>query len=153
MLGSMRMKHSKTKERSYPRDDDLHLSFNTLFHRQFNCCRCKFNAMISTLCPALLTAYFATTCLATATCYRQDNRTPADSTYTPCNTNQQFSMCYRTQPDSKGTPPDYTCLPNGITLVNNTLWGIQYWRQSCTDPTWLSPYCQNAFDNCSTVRN
>jgi hypothetical protein len=94
---------------------------------------------------------FLTPSHAVATCYREDTHAAMDTIYTPCNSNQPFSMCYRSQPDIYGAPPDYACLPNGITLQNNTRWGIAYWRQSCTDPTWQSPYCLNAFNECAAV--
>ena len=90
---------------------------------------------------------------AVTTCYREDNHNATDSIYTPCNNDHPFSMCYRSQADADGNPADKTCLPNGITQNINITGGYEYWRQSCTDPTWTSPYCLNAFDACPSVRS
>jgi len=78
-----------------------------------------------------------------ATCYYPDGSpiTPdnhphdVNSTdYQPCNSDtSSFSMCCATNRPVKGD----TCLSNG--LCHNG-YG-EYWRESCTDPTWSSPFC------------
>jgi hypothetical protein len=83
-----------------------------------------------------------------ATCYTQDG-TPEDSIYTSCNQNVEFSMCCRTQ-EVNGDPAD-TCLPNGLCMNNQGVNKTTYWRESCTDPTWKSPYCLKAFNPCTAV--
>lgn len=52
----------------------------------------------------------------------------------PCNSSSPYSMCCRTN----GTGTSDTCLPNG--LCHNDV-APNLWRESCTDPTWQSPYC------------
>ncbi|TAQ90319.1 hypothetical protein B7494_g1393 [Chlorociboria aeruginascens] len=86
-------------------------------------------------------------------CYRIDNLQEADNIYTPCNINTPFSMCYRSQADAGGSPADQLCLPNGVSQNLRTDGVYEYWRQSCTDPTWESPYCQKAFVACSNDEN
>lgn len=100
---------------------------------------------------ALLFCLFISSVTAVATCYREDNHNATNSIYTPCNNDTPFSMCYRSQVDATGSPADHSCLPNGITQNINIAGGYEYWRQSCTDPTWQSPYCLNAFDACVSV--
>lgn len=62
---------------------------------------------------------------------------------------QQVSMCCRSK-EVGGDPPD-ACLANGL-CVNTAGAAPTYWRESCTDPTWTSPYCLSIFDVCSMVR-
>jgi hypothetical protein len=88
--------------------------------------------------------------LISATCYREDNHMAMSSIYTPCNTNTPYSMCTRSQVDSLGDPPDTKCLPNGLILSPDG--GGQFWRQGCTDQSWQSEYCLNAFNACPAVR-
>ncbi|KFZ18066.1 hypothetical protein V502_04319 [Pseudogymnoascus sp. VKM F-4520 (FW-2644)] len=74
----------------------------------------------------------------------------------PCNQNQEFSMCYRVGTDNSvyNYPPDLGCLPNGITVANASIAGANpYWRQSCSDQTWESEYCLNAFNDCPIDTN
>ena len=60
-------------------------------------------------------------------------------------------MCYRSQQSVDGNPADKTCLPNGLSEYIASDGEYEYWRESCTDPTWTSPYCLNAFSACPTV--
>ncbi|CZR65518.1 uncharacterized protein PAC_15418 [Phialocephala subalpina] len=69
-----------------------------------------------------------------------------DGNYTSCNVNQNVSMCCRSS-TVNGYPPD-ACLSNGL-CVDTTASAPTYWRESCTDPTWTSPYCVNALVSCS----
>ncbi|OBT78732.1 hypothetical protein VF21_02596 [Pseudogymnoascus sp. 05NY08] len=74
----------------------------------------------------------------------------------PCNQNQKFSMCYRVSTDASvfNYPPDLGCLPNGVTIANASISGAnRYWRQSCSDKTWESEYCLNAFNGCPIDTN
>lgn len=78
-----------------------------------------------------------------ATCYypdgspiTPDNHPPnVNSTdYQPCDSDtSSFSMCCATNRLVKGD----TCMSNGIC---HNGYG-EYWRESCTDPTWNSPFC------------
>lgn len=90
---------------------------------------------------------FSKVLLVTATCYEIDqNHTGQSVIFTPCNQNTPFSMCLRSQ--SLGSaPPDIGCLPNGVVLD----YSGQFWRDSCTDPTWQSDYCLKAFNACPNV--
>ncbi|KUJ16055.1 uncharacterized protein LY89DRAFT_102022 [Mollisia scopiformis] len=65
--------------------------------------------------------------------------TAQDGNYTSCYPTQKVSMCCRTEGDS--------CSTNGL-CMNTVGSTATYWRESCTDPTWTSPYCLNAFDVC-----
>ncbi|KFY24344.1 hypothetical protein V491_02198 [Pseudogymnoascus sp. VKM F-3775] len=65
-------------------------------------------------------------------------------------------MCYRVSTDEStfNYPPDLGCLPNGITISNSSIPGANpYWRQTCTDQTWKSEYCLNAFNDCPIDTN
>ena len=99
----------------------------------------------------LLITVLAPSASAIATCWRNDNHSNASSIFVPCNTQTPFSMCYRSQTDAGGNPPDKLCLPNGLVQNIDISGEYQYWRQSCTDQTWASPYCLNAFDACTDV--
>lgn len=78
-------------------------------------------------------------------CYHR-NGTITPSIYAPCNQNTEFSMCCRTG----GGTTDY-CMPNGLCINTVQNPWVEIWRESCTDPTWKSPFCLKAFDGCSGV--
>lgn len=83
--------------------------------------------------------------LISATCYYPDGTIETSPEYQPCvATVGTFSMCCAT---NRAQFADQ-CLPNG--LCHNPCatsgfcgdsTGGQYWRESCTDPTWSSPFC------------
>ncbi|KAL8686609.1 MAG: hypothetical protein Q9224_005393 [Gallowayella concinna] len=58
---------------------------------------------------------------------------PDSIAYVPCNQKDPFSMCCRYGNDD--------CLPSG--LCRGRYGNRPLWRESCTDPTWTSPYCLN----------
>ncbi|KAE8449020.1 hypothetical protein EG329_008608 [Mollisiaceae sp. DMI_Dod_QoI] len=45
-----------------------------------------------------------------------------------------------------GAAPD-SCLPNGL-CTNTAGSAPTFWRESCTDPTWTSPFCLSVLDAC-----
>ncbi|KAI4227581.1 MAG: hypothetical protein L6R36_002282 [Xanthoria steineri] len=53
--------------------------------------------------------------------------------YTPCDQRAPFSMCCRYGADD--------CLDNGLCQGYGADGSRPIWRESCTDPTWTSPYC------------
>ncbi|CAL8584570.1 hypothetical protein XPA_010157 [Xanthoria parietina] len=55
--------------------------------------------------------------------------------YTPCDQRAPFSMCCRYGADD--------CLDNGLCQGYAADGSRPVWRESCTDPTWTSPYCLN----------
>ncbi|KAL8945883.1 MAG: hypothetical protein Q9222_007642 [Ikaeria aurantiellina] len=59
--------------------------------------------------------------------------TPGTEAYVPCNQVNPFSMCCRYGGDD--------CLPNGLCQGYASDGSKPVWRESCTDPTWTSPYC------------
>ncbi|KAI4163211.1 MAG: hypothetical protein LQ342_003144 [Letrouitia transgressa] len=70
--------------------------------------------------------------LAASTCYAPNGTAIIDEfPYTPCNTNDEFSMCCRI------TTTD-TCRPDGLC---DSGWDGKVWRDYCTDPTWEDPSC------------
>lgn len=79
----------------------------------------------------LLVKFFGLFCSSTyATCYFPNGEIRIDETYQPCNPNQEYSMCCRT---------DYNeCRSDGLCL---DLTSSRIWRESCTDPTWNSSSC------------
>jgi hypothetical protein len=82
----------------------------------------------------LLAAGFTLSSLAIATCYMPNGTAETDPLFVPCNrVGSTDSMCCRTSD---------ICLPNGLCLNYNQNSPF-YWRESCTDPTWQSPYCLN----------
>src|SRR5436305_7092778 len=78
-----------------------------------------------------------------AQCYHPYGSVVIPSDYKPCNSVEgQFSMCCAT---FRANDAD-TCLANGLCrnyAENSQGNGIDllWWRESCTDPTWKSPYC------------
>ncbi|KAL8805280.1 MAG: hypothetical protein Q9182_002048 [Xanthomendoza sp. 2 TL-2023] len=85
---------------------------------------------------------FAATSLAVGTdCFvpngtdrnKKSDVSPDSIAYVPCNQKDPFSMCCRYGNDD--------CLPNG--LCRGRYGSSPLWRESCTDPTWTSPYCLN----------
>jgi hypothetical protein len=94
-------------------------------------------------CFSLLTIFNFHAAILAQSCYNPptsagQNGTLQPSFYTTCNVNQAVSMCCRTQEEG-GDPAD-VCLSSG--LCSNTQGNTTtYWRESCTDPTWESPYC------------
>ncbi|KAL9596713.1 MAG: hypothetical protein Q9219_005624 [cf. Caloplaca sp. 3 TL-2023] len=79
-----------------------------------------------------------------ADCYNPDgsnrNQDPDQSqgsqTYQPCNQYTKFSMCCR-DPNNSGD----VCRDNGLCEATGADGSKILWRESCTDPTWNSPYC------------
>lgn len=89
-----------------------------------------------------------------ATCYNPptvagQNGTVQSSQYTTCNVNQEVSMCCRQT--QSGIYTADSCLPNGLCVNESADNVTTYWRESCTDPTWKSPYCVNALNACGMV--
>ncbi|KUJ13760.1 uncharacterized protein LY89DRAFT_784628 [Mollisia scopiformis] len=89
------------------------------------------------------------------TCYNPPKNvgtsgTAQDGNYTSCNINQEESMCCRSKKIGPW-PPD-ACLESGL-CINTAGSAPTYWRESCTDPTWTSPYCLNVFNVCSSDEN
>src|SRR5438046_3498409 len=80
-----------------------------------------------------------------ADCYWPDGSLNADSASKPCNAIKgQVSMCCATNRTSDAD----TCLANGLCQNispngQNTGYDLLLWRESCSDPTWKSPYCLN----------
>jgi hypothetical protein len=104
--------------------------------------------------PGLVLLFFLASLLpcayAIASCYRR-NGTEDTNIYVPCNSSgSTVSMCLRSQ-TFQGSVPDAQCLPNGLAqhVSTSTPPVYAYWRHSCTDQTWKSPYCLTAFDQCS----
>lgn len=58
---------------------------------------------------------------------------PGSVAYVPCDQRAPFSMCCRYGGDD--------CLPNGLCQGHASDGSEPIWRESCTDPTWTSPYC------------
>ncbi|KAL8896425.1 MAG: hypothetical protein Q9192_003105 [Flavoplaca navasiana] len=58
---------------------------------------------------------------------------PDSIEYVPCNQVNPFSMCCRYGADE--------CLPNGLCQGDAGDGRLPVWRESCTDPTWTSPFC------------
>jgi hypothetical protein len=79
------------------------------------------------------------------TCYHPDGTAVTDPAFQPCSSSSgTISMCCGT---NRTESPD-ECLPNG--LCHNPCAtsgqcgdssGGQYWRESCTDSSWRSPFC------------
>ena len=91
------------------------------------------------LLPAILF-----TSLAAAACYNPDGSLDTDPAAQPCNqVVGTQSMCCNTNRTTGGTPPD-TCEPNGLCL-NRYNGAPLYWRGSCTERSWNSPYCLKGF--------
>lgn len=59
----------------------------------------------------------------------------SQTSYFPCNATADVSMCCATWD---------RCLPNGLCQNMDT---AQYWRESCTDPTWTSSMCIHLYLN------
>lgn len=105
--------------------------------------------------PSLFSIFFLscnlfTTANAVATCYDSSLKAK-DVHYRPCNETSEFSMCCRL--DEVGGYGADTCLPNGLctNIPTNSIDPQTYWRESCSDPTWKSPYCLTALNACSEV--
>lgn len=102
-----------------------------------------------TLCSARLPrlAFIITALLpvtgATTTCYYPNGSPVGNDEYTPCRNNTGYTMCCRTG----GLVPD-TCDENGLcyNICDQMGSGCHnnpgtFWRESCTDQSWQSPYC------------
>lgn len=84
----------------------------------------------------------------TGTCYYPNGTAVVDGSFQPCR-NTQYSMCCATAQRPAYTTD--TCLDNGLCLnpcdiaTNEcgSASGGTYWRESCSDPTWASPFCFN----------
>jgi hypothetical protein len=104
----------------------------------------RFPSNMALLSPLLLSVLYLVP-LISATCYYPDGTIETSTDYMPCvATVGTFSMCCAT---NRAHYPDQ-CLPNGLchnpcaTSGNcGDSAGGQYWRESCTDPSWSSPYC------------
>ncbi|KAH8599211.1 hypothetical protein B0O99DRAFT_683193 [Bisporella sp. PMI_857] len=107
---------------------------------------------ISIFAHLSITTFLLVPTNAAATCYRPDTKANVSEIYVPCNMAAPASMCWRSQRLGPA-PPDASCLPNGLTLNINRDGGNEFWRQGCTDPTWQSPYCLKAFNQCSNDMN
>lgn len=59
--------------------------------------------------------------------------------YQPCSKSDKFSMCCALNRTSGKLPGPDRCRDDG--LCENPIGFAQLWRQSCTDPSWLSPSC------------
>jgi hypothetical protein len=96
----------------------------------------------------LLTLFSISTLLlssASAGCYNPDgtdrNAQNNNSAYQPCNNTAAVSMCCNMVPNTVGGD---ICIPGGL-CYNPTV--NLYWRESCTDQTWMSPACTKLFLN------
>ena len=84
--------------------------------------------------------------LASAACYNPDgtNRNgqnnASNSAYVPCDNIAPISMCCNIGPNNDGD----ICVPGGLCYNPNV---NLYWRESCTDQTWMSPACIKLFLN------
>jgi hypothetical protein len=90
--------------------------------------------------------------LASAQTYYTQNKDAETDIYTPCNQITNFSMCCRTQ--AVGTSAQDAYLKNGLYLNTGgekISTGYTYWRESCNDPTWSSPYCLTFLNTCGVV--
>ncbi|KAL9607026.1 MAG: hypothetical protein Q9167_008018 [Letrouitia subvulpina] len=80
----------------------------------------------------VLVVLAASSALAASTCYAPNGTAIIDEfPYTPCNTNDEFSMCCRVSTTD-------TCRPDGLC---DSAWDGKVWRDYCTDPTWQDPSC------------
>lgn len=77
------------------------------------------------------------------TCYYPNGDPVNNDEYTPCRNSTDYTMCCRTG----GLVPD-TCDENGLcyNICDQMGSGCHndpgtYWRESCTDRSWQSPYC------------
>jgi hypothetical protein len=79
---------------------------------------------------------------ASAACYMINGTEITDPVYQPCNqVAGTISMCCG---KNWTTAQDDACLPNGLCQNYGPTYNeMYYWRDSCTDPTWKSPYCLN----------
>lgn len=101
----------------------------------------QLNIIPMMLCTLLTTVLFAGS--AFAGCYWPNGTLNPSPDYQPCNDIKgQYSMCCATNRASYAD----SCLPNGlcqnfISNGQNTGISLLFWRESCTDPSWTSPYC------------
>ncbi|KAH8722911.1 hypothetical protein GQ44DRAFT_729061 [Phaeosphaeriaceae sp. PMI808] len=78
-------------------------------------------------------------------CYKPDGSLNTYAPVQPCNqVAGSFSMCCGTNHTAKGIAKD-VCTPNGlcqnfITYPSGKTF-TTYWRATCSDPTWNSPFC------------
>ena len=99
--------------------------------------------------PALLAVLVFFAPFANSTCYARNGTAITSDTYQPCNqVNLEFSMCCNTNtdPTAKTSFAPDICLPNGlcenwVTFPHDNSTPTLHWRESCTDPTWQSPFC------------
>lgn len=71
--------------------------------------------------------------LITSDCYFRDGTNVLNGQYVPCRLTSA-SMCCGT---NRGYNVD-SCMDNGLC---NAAYSEKLYRESCTDPTWASPYC------------
>lgn len=96
------------------------------------------------LLPSLISTTLAWTCYTPAQQDRNYNLNPP--TYEPCNKTAAVSMCCATGPGRAEEERD-TCIDSlGAQLCYNKYYN-NYWRESCTDPTWKDPACIKLFVN------
>lgn len=75
------------------------------------------------------------------------NGYPDDAIYAPCNNNEtSASMCCAIGP-LRGSPDNCFEDGSGLCYNKNTGTDVQFWRESCTDPTWRDPACVKLFTN------
>ncbi|PMD38762.1 hypothetical protein L207DRAFT_634762 [Hyaloscypha variabilis F] len=82
--------------------------------------------------------------LVSSTCYNPDGTAKTSPAYQPCvQTVGTFSQCCGTNWTANNPLIENDeCMPNGLCLNNNPADNQPlYWRGSCTDPTWKSPFC------------
>lgn len=89
--------------------------------------------------------------LVSSTCYYPNGGVEANPAFVPCGTGPVSMCCGTNWTANSGGISNDKCEANGL-CVNS--WNHQplYWRSSCSDPTWKSPFClQNLCTN-SDVR-
>lgn len=87
---------------------------------------------------------------AAALCFYPDGSPVVDPAYQPCNPAVGAqSMCCGTNHTQRSL--DDTCLPNGLCQTREANVDAMYWRESCTDPTWNSPFCLKGFCDTGVV--
>ena len=100
---------------------------------------------VISLFPPFLLCFLSST---TATCYYPNGTAVINTNYQPCS-NGTVSMCCALDRDNSNS-----CLSNGLchdpcTVNHDCNHGSpgQFWRESCTDPSWTSPFCLRLCDD------
>jgi hypothetical protein len=104
----------------------------------------------------ILIVSFASNAEAQSGCYFPNGTEIIDQGYKRCRLDTADSMCCNI---GQGVPDQ--CLPNGLCRNRCDINGTgcsgnspTYWRETCTDSTWSSPYClKNACTNSSVRLN